>query len=418
MGLNPFRRGVNQALAAMPGVRAVRRPVTPGSTEQFTLYYVRSGPLTAHPVVIIPGGPGVASIHHYHAMRRRAADLGLDVVMVEHRGVGMSRHDDSGADLPPEAMTVEQVIDDIVAVLDDLGVDTAVLYGTSYGSYLAAGTGVRHPHRVRAMILDSPVLSADDLEAMRTALRGLLLGGAVPGAETVAPKVRRLLDAGLLSSSAAEVAAYAYSYGGVALLNRLLDLLLTGHTLLWRAMIAISKLTLRPVPYHNEVDLVGRIAFRELDYAGEPDGLPLDPAAALLAMAEQIPGRRPEFEGEPYDLVTELPRFDWPTVVISGGRDLTTPPPVAERIAGLVPDAQLVSLPTAAHSALDTREVAALRITKTVVRGRAAELPARSAELDALPANPSMRMLVGLLGAAAAVEAALPASRRAPGPIA
>jgi pimeloyl-ACP methyl ester carboxylesterase len=415
MSLNPFRRGVNHALAAMPGVRTVRRPVTPEGAEQFTLHYVRSGPLSAHPVVIIPGGPGVASIQLYRRLRHRAAALGLDVVMVEHRGVGMSRHTDAGADLPPEAFSVDQVVDDVAAVLDDLGVETAVCYGTSYGSYLAAGIGVRHRDRVHAMILDSPVLSAQDLEEMRAALRGLLLGGAVPGAESVAPKVRRLLAADLLPATAAEVAAYAYSHGGVALLNRLLDLLLTGHTLLWRAMVAVSKLTLRPVPYHNEVDLVGRIAFRELDYAGQPDGLPLDPAAALLAMADQIPGYHPEFEGEPYDLTAELPKFDWPTVVISGQRDLTTPPAVAERAAALIPAAQLVSLPTAAHSALDTRESAALRVIKAVVRGRAGELPAEAAELDALPANPSMRLLVGLIGTAAALEAALPPSRRAPG---
>ena len=40
---------------------------------------------------------------------------GLDVIMIEHRGVGMSRHDDSGADLAPAALTIEQVVDDVAA---------------------------------------------------------------------------------------------------------------------------------------------------------------------------------------------------------------------------------------------------------------------------------------------------------------
>ena len=100
----------------------------------------------------------MASIGHYQGLRRRAAAAGLDVIMVEHRGVGMSRHDDTGADLPPEALTIEQVVDDIAAVLDDAAVEQAVVYGTSYGSYLAAGVGVRHPGRVAAMVLDSPLL--------------------------------------------------------------------------------------------------------------------------------------------------------------------------------------------------------------------------------------------------------------------
>ena len=64
-----------------------------------------------------------------------------------------------------------------------------------------------------------------------------------------------------------------------------------------------------------------------------------------------------------------MPKFDWPTVVISGGRDLVTPRAVAERIASLVPNAVLVKLPTLAHSALDFREPAALAIAGAVCRG-------------------------------------------------
>ncbi len=156
MTLNAKRRRAHDKLAALPGVRPVRRPVSPGSDEQFDLYYVRTGRKSAHPLVIIPGGPGVASVQLYRSWRRRAVAKGLDVIMIEHRGVGLSRHTDAGTDLPPEAITVEQVVDDVAAVLDDAGVEKADVYGTSYGTYIAAGVGVRHPCRVRAMILDSP----------------------------------------------------------------------------------------------------------------------------------------------------------------------------------------------------------------------------------------------------------------------
>ena len=61
-----------------------------------------------------------------------------------------------------------------------------------------------------------------------------------------------------------------------------------------------------------------------------------------------------------------MPKFAWPTVVISGGRDLITPPAVADRIASLVPAAVLMRLPTAGHSVLDTRERAALAIIDAV----------------------------------------------------
>lgn len=408
MTLNAKRQKAHTKLAAMPGVQSVRRPVTPAGVDEFDLYYVRTGEKSTSPLVIIPGGPGMASVQTYKGLRRRAADLGLDVIMVEHRGIGLSRHDDAGADLPPEAITVDQVVDDIAAVLDDADVDKAVIYGTSYGSYLAAGVGVRHPDRVQAMVLDSPVLSAQDIEAIREAVRGLLLEGGEPDTEDLAPKIRRLVDDGVLTSDASEILSLIYGYGGASLLSRQLDLLLGGRTLLWRALDELSKFMLRKAPYRNEVDLVGRIAFRELDFVGEPDGLPLDPSPAMALMADEMPGPAPSFEAEPYDLVASMPNFTWPTVVISGGRDLTTPPTVAEKVAALIPGSALVQMPTAAHSMLDSRERAALEIARATVNGEVPELPARGQELDALPANLEIRALVGAITAATAVESVVP----------
>ncbi len=408
--MNAKRRRAHDKLAALPGVRAVRRPVSPDTDEQFDLFYVRAGRKSAHPVVIIPGGPGVASIQPYRALRRRAAAAGFDVIMIEHRGVGMSRHTDAGADLPPAAITVEQVVDDIAAVLDDAGVHEAVLYGTSYGSYIAAGFGVRHPDRIAAMVLDSPLLSTADIEAMRSAIRGLLWDGSDPETAELAPKVRRLVADGVLATKGAELAGLLYGFGGAALLNRQLDLLLSGRTLVWTALAGLSRLSTRKAPYRNEVDLVGRIAFRELNYAGVPDGLPLDPALDMADMIGSAKFYEP-FEAEPFDLVAELPQFHWRTVVVSGGRDLTTPPAVAERIAALVPGAVLVRMPTVAHSVLDTRERAAFAVIRAVVDGAAEQLSATADELDALPARLVVRLAISAIAAAMAVEAVLPATR-------
>lgn len=389
----------------MPGVRPVRRPISPGNSEEFDLYYVRAGRKSAHPLVIIPGGPGVASLQVYKGLRRRAANAGLDVIMIEHRGIGMSRHDDSGADLPPEAITVDQVVDDVAAVLDDARVRSAVIYGTSYGSYIAAGLGVRHPGRVHAMILDSPLLSRHDIVIVRAAVRGLLFAGDTPETAALATKVRKLVDCGLLSGSAGEIATTIYAYGGASLLDRELDLLLSGRKALWWALSRMSAVVSLNVAYRHEVDLVSRIAFRELDYAAEPDGLPFDPAAAM----REIMDVTHVFECEPYDLVCEMPKFGWPTVVISGGRDLVTPRAVAERVASLVPGAVLLALPTTAHSALDFREPAALAVAAAVCRGEVDRLAGQEPALDALPARPALRVLWKAVLVAAIVEGALPA---------
>ena len=72
------------------------------------------------------------------------------------------------------------------------------MYGTSYGTYIAAGVGVRHPGRVHAMILDSPVLSRPPT-SRRAARRcaGCCCSGADrPDTADLAPKVRQLVDEG------------------------------------------------------------------------------------------------------------------------------------------------------------------------------------------------------------------------------
>jgi proline iminopeptidase len=406
MTMNVKRRRAHKKLSALPGVRPVRRPLSPDSDEEFDLYYVRTGCKSTYPLVIIPGGPGAASVALYRGLRRRAAAEGIEVIMIDHRGVGMSRHDDSGADLPPEALTIDQAVNDVAAVLDDAQVDKAVVYGTSYGTYLAAGFGVRHPDRVHAMILDSPVLSAHDIDAVREATRRVLWEGESETAE-LTPKVRRLVDDGVMTPAAGQLAAAVYGFAGPAVLERQLDLLLRGRRGLWTALGRVARLLFeRKAPYRHEPDLVARIGYRELNYGAVPDGKPLDPAVAFREFSKDAT----EFEAEPYDLVNQMPNFSWPTVVISGGRDLITPPAVAHRIVSLIPDAVVVNLATAGHSAIDIREQAAMDIVKAVYAGESGQLPARAKALDAKPAGLGVRLLVWSIGAAAAIESALPAA--------
>ncbi len=405
MTMNAKRRRAHAKLAALPGVRPVRRPISTVAHGEFDLYYVRSGRKSAHPLLIIPGGPGAASVALYRAFRRRAALAGLDVIMVEHRGVGLSRHDDAGHDLPAEAMTVRAVVDDLAAVLDDAHVDKAIVYGASYGTYLAAGLGVSHPSRVQSMVLDSPLLSAGDIDEVRAQTRRVLWDGTQPETAELAAKVRRLVEAGVVTSKDVQLIGDMYGVAGPEVLCRQLDLLLAGHDWLWAAVgFGARNLLERKTRYQHEPDLVERIAYRELNYGAEPDGLPLDPAVALREMATGDV----EFDAEPYDLASAMPGFNWPTAVLSGGRDLTTPPGIAQRVADLIPDAALVDLPTAGHSMLDTREHAALQVCRAAAKGQLTELGSRGTELDKLPANLSVRLLVGAIRVAARAEGTVP----------
>jgi pimeloyl-ACP methyl ester carboxylesterase len=236
----------------------------------------------------------------------------------------------------------------------------------------------------------------------------VLWDGENPETAELAPKVRRLVDNGGLPATAGQLAIAVYGYGGAALLEREIDLLLRGRTVVWQGLERLGRsLVARKTPYRNEPDLVGRIGFSELNYADVPDGKPLDPALAMRELALKAP----PFETEPFDLVAEMPKFGWPTAVLSGSRDLITPPAIAAQVASLIPDAVLVTLPTAAHSIIDTRERAALSVIKAVASGQHHRLPAQAAKLDRLPGSLTLRLLVSALGAAAAAEAALPAIR-------
>src|ERR687892_185950 len=51
MTMNAKRRRAHDKLAALPGVRAVRRPIRPDGDESFDLFYVRTGRKSPHPLV-------------------------------------------------------------------------------------------------------------------------------------------------------------------------------------------------------------------------------------------------------------------------------------------------------------------------------------------------------------------------------
>jgi len=54
------------------------------------------------------------------------------------------------------------------------------------------------------------------------------------------------------------------------------------------------------------------------------------------------------------------------------------------------------------------RKLAALQIAKTLSANRVDTLPARVSELDSLPGGLGIRLIVAVIGAAAAIESVLP----------
>jgi proline iminopeptidase len=241
---------------------------------------------------------------------------------------------------------------------------------------------------------------------VRQTLRDLYWHGATPETARAAELMRAAVDSGAVTAeSTGAVAQLVHEFAGPAVLEQLLRLRLAGRgRRTWERLATLGdrEVSTRR-PYFLEPDLVDRIAFAELGYAPSPDGQPLDVHLAFAG------GHHPPFTGEPYDLRAELPRFSWPTAVVSGDRDLRTPRRVAEEVVDLVPGAVLVPLAGTGHSALDTHRTAALFIAQAVRAGNHHRLADLAPRLAALPRRGPSRLLGHAVRAAVAVERLLPA---------
>src|SRR5699024_7904530 len=239
------------------------------------------------PVLVLPDGPARASVLPYDVLRRSLAGRGLDVLMMEHRGVGLSRRDSTGRDLPAHAMSLREVIGDLVAVLDHARVEQVAVVGSGYGAYLAQVLAILHPERVHSLVLDSPLTSADDEAIAQRALRDLYWDGAEPATAGTARTLRRLSREGAIDARrAGPVVLAVHEHGGPPAVRELVDLLAVGRgALTWTSVRQVlNQAWLQSTPYLVEHDLTARIAHTELGGGHHADGGPLDP---LLHEAEQ-----------------------------------------------------------------------------------------------------------------------------------
>src|SRR5680860_1528434 len=70
----------------------------------------------------------------------------LHLVVPDQRGVGESAK-------PADGYGLNDAVDDVIALLDALGLDACWLVGTSSGGYLAQQVAVDHPDLVRGLVL-------------------------------------------------------------------------------------------------------------------------------------------------------------------------------------------------------------------------------------------------------------------------
>jgi pimeloyl-ACP methyl ester carboxylesterase len=167
--------------SAAPWCGILARPLDPrgaigGTIPIYFEYYphVTAGP-AAGTLVATEGGPG------YPATESREAYLALfgplraryDVLIMDNRGTGRSGAIDC-SELQNAAQLTEANVgscgrtlastaplygtalasDDLAAILDALAISRVGLYGDSYGTYFAQVFALRHPEKIRSLVLD------------------------------------------------------------------------------------------------------------------------------------------------------------------------------------------------------------------------------------------------------------------------
>lgn len=123
------------------------------------------------PVLILHGGPGLSD---YTAPLADELADGFRVLRYQQRGLAPS--------VVAGPFSVEQHVADAVAVLDAAGAGRAYVVGHSWGGHLAMHLAVRHPGRVRGLVIADP-------------LGAVLDGGAAELGQNLADRIRPELAA-------------------------------------------------------------------------------------------------------------------------------------------------------------------------------------------------------------------------------
>ncbi len=114
-------------------------------------------------------------------------DRGFHVIRMDNRDAGLSSL--SGAD---DEYTLADMANDVVAVLDDAGVDDAVVLGVSLGGMIAQATAIGHPERVRALV---SIMSTTGEDGVGTPSKEAMVALVAEPADTIDGQVEQDLAA-------------------------------------------------------------------------------------------------------------------------------------------------------------------------------------------------------------------------------
>lgn len=132
------------------------------------------------------------------AMKNRAPNK-FRFIRYDKRGHGVS-------DAPPAPYLMDDHVDDLVALLDHLDVESAVVIGLSVGGLIAQGLADKSPHKIRALILSDTGHKIGDEELWDTRIMAIRESGIAAISKTI---LERWFSRNFRNSRKSEFAAYA-----------------------------------------------------------------------------------------------------------------------------------------------------------------------------------------------------------------
>lgn len=182
-------------------------------------YVIETG--TGRPVVLLHAFPLNASMW---MPQREALGTACRVITPDQRGFG-------GTQLGHDQPSLDEVADDIAAMLDARKIDRVVLGGLSMGGYVAMAFLRRHAERVSALVLADTKLGADSAEGAANRLRiadevvaagssAQLVDELLPGLLGVTTRDRRALVLGRVKALIEKAPPYAVAWAQRAMAAR------------------------------------------------------------------------------------------------------------------------------------------------------------------------------------------------------